>query len=119
MARFFWCVSLFLLLAASSGSGAPVNGAFSQFDVRIEANSQKEFDVSFQGGRRACVIAVGNRKDLMDVGINVFNEANQLITEDRGLGFAAAIWYPPREAKYKIVVKNIGADYNEMYLVFK
>ena len=87
--------------------------------MRIEANSQKEIAVTFQAGRRACVIAVGNRKAMMDVGIDVYDEANQLITEDRGLGFAAAIWYPAREAKYKIVVKNIGADYNEMYLVFK
>jgi hypothetical protein len=119
MARFLWWMLVLLLMTASSGSSAPVNGAYSQFNVRIEANSQKEFDVSFQGGRRACVIAVGNRKALMDVGIDVYDEANHLVTEDRGLGFAAAIWYPARETKYKVVVKNIGADYNEMYLVFK
>ncbi|HWY88586.1 MAG TPA: hypothetical protein VNX28_17875 [Gemmataceae bacterium] len=119
MTRLLWWMPVFLLLTYSSGSGAPVKGAFSQFDVRIEANSQKEFDVSFQGGRRACVIAVGNRKAMMDVGIDVYDEANHLVTEDRGLGFAAAIWYPAREAKFKVVVKNIGADYNAMYLVFK
>ena len=49
----------------------------------------------------------------------VYDEANNLIMEDRGLDFAAAMWYPPREAKYKVVVKNYGVEYNDMYLVFK
>ena len=62
---------------------------------------------------------MANRKPPADVGIAVYDDANQLITEDQGLGFAAAIWYPPRDAKYRVVVKNLGKEYNEMYLVFK
>jgi hypothetical protein len=87
--------------------------------VRIERKSHMEFQERFQGGRRACVIAVGDHDPPVDVGIAVYDEADRLITEEQGLDYVAAIWYPPRDAQYKVVVKNSGLEYNAMYLVFK
>ena len=55
----------------------------------------------------------------MDMGIAVYDEADRLITEEQGLDYVAAIWYPPRDAQYKVVVRNSGLEYNAMYLVFK
>jgi hypothetical protein len=118
MARFSWWAPLILVVTAS-GNGAPVKGTRTMAQVRIERSSQMEFKEEFQGGRRACVIAVGDHNPPVDVGIAVFDEANQLITEHRGLDYVTAIWYPPRTASYKVVVKNSGLEYNAMYLVFK
>jgi hypothetical protein len=118
MARSLWWVPVILVLA-TSGSIAPVKGARTLSKVRIERKSHMEFKEAFQGGRRACVIAVGDHNPPVDVGIAVFDEAGQLVTEHQGLDYVAAIWYPPRTASYKIVVKNTGLEYNAMYLVFK
>jgi hypothetical protein len=88
--------------------------------VFVGAQGQKEFEEVFEGGRRACVIAMGGHQRVIDVGIAIYDEGNRLITEDQGGGdIVAAIWYPPRDAKYKIVVKNSGLENNSMYLVFK
>jgi hypothetical protein len=120
MARLLWWVPVVLFLAATGGSSAPLKGAHAMFKVRVPAQARMDFEERFEGGRRACVIAVGDHKPVVNVGIAVYDQANQLVAEDQGGGdCVAAIWYPLREAKYKIVVNNSGLDYNDMYLVFK
>src|SRR5262249_11875033 len=119
MARHAWWVLVALVIAAAGVIGAPVTGPHTMFKFRVGANGQAEFEEAFQAGRRACVIAVRDHQPPVDVGITVYDDANKLIMEDRGLDFAAAFWYPPREAKYKVVVKNHGVEFNDMYLVFK
>ena len=94
-------------------------GARTASKVRIGANSHMEFEDKYEGGRRACVIAVGDHKPPVDISIAVYDDAKQLVTEVSNVDFVAAIWYPPREGTYKVVVTNSGLEYNEMYLVFK
>ena len=53
MFRLLWWMPVLILLTASSGTSTPVDGAYSKFGVRIEANAQKDFAVTFQGSRRA------------------------------------------------------------------
>jgi hypothetical protein len=125
--RFSVLRSSFFLLAAAgawfipaSGGGGPLKGPHAMSKVHVLAKGQTEFEEVFQGGRRACVIAVGDHKPVVDIGISVYDAAKRLVAEDNGGGdYVAAIWYPPRDAKYKIVVKNDGVEYNEMYIVFK
>ena len=118
MKRMLGYVPLVLFIATSGGDGGPVKGARTQ-KARIGAKSHSEFEDKYQAGRRACVIAMGDHKPPVDISIAVYDDANQLITEERSVDYVAAIWYPPRTANYKVVVKNSGEEYNEMYLVFK
>ena len=113
-----WFVPIVLFIAATGGDGGPVKGART-LRSRIGAKSKMEFEEKYQAGRRACVIAMGDHKPPVEISVAVYDDANQLITEDRNVDYVAAIWYPPREATYKIVVKNTGEEYNEIYLAFK
>src|SRR5438270_1212355 len=120
MARFLCCVPVLLCLAASAGTGAPLKGAYPMSKVRVGAKAKWEIEESFRGGRRACVIAVGDHNPIVDVTIAVYDDSNRLVAEDQGGGdVVAAIWYPPRDAMYNVVVTNSGLEYNVMYLVFK
>jgi hypothetical protein len=119
MGRIFrWSLAVVLLTAASGVVSAPVTGARAT-RVRIGRQSSMTLEEKFLGGQRACVIAVGDHNPPVDLGITVFDEAEQLVAEDQSRDFVAAIWYPPRTAKYKILVKNTGVEYNDVRLVFK
>jgi hypothetical protein len=119
MSRVLLVASVVLVLMVASARSAPLKGAWARDDFRVEAQSRKVFEERFQGGRRACVIIKGDQKPSAEVGIAVFDESNQLVAQDRGADFAGVIWYPPRDAKYKVEVKNDGPDYNLMYIVLK
>jgi hypothetical protein len=119
MARYSVWLLAVLLFPISAGQSAPVKGPFAYSKMRVAAKGKMEFDEMFQGGRRACVIAVGDHNPVTDIAIEVQDEGKQIVAKDEGPDYAAAIWYPPRQAKYKIIVKNSGIEYNDMYLVFK
>src|SRR5271169_5611059 len=107
MVRVFWLVAIFFFLLVWGGRSAPIEGARTMNKVRVGPKGALVIEEKFEGGRRACVIAVGDHNPVVDVGIAVYDEANRLIAEDKGGGdFATAIWYPPGEGKYKILVKN-------------
>ncbi len=119
MARTFGWMTLVLLALVSTVGSAPVAGPHTLFKFRVAAGGEADFTEEFQAGRRACVIAVGDHNPPVELGVTVYDEANNLLAQDKGLDFAAAMWYPPREAKYNIVLKNFGVEFNDMYLVFK
>jgi hypothetical protein len=118
MQKLFWYVPALVLIAVSGGEGGPLKGAHTQ-KVRIGARSQMEFEEKYNAGRRACVIAMGDHKPPVEISIAVYDDAKELVTEERSVDYVAVIWYSPRAASYKIVVKNTGEEYNEIYLVFK
>jgi hypothetical protein len=114
---------LVLLLGASLGSGAPLKGSRS-FEQRVSGQSEGsgkwEFTETFRGGRRACVIARGDHKPVVDVGVYVYDGTGRLVAKDDGRGdYAAAIWYPPRDGTYKIVIHNAGNEWNACYIAVK
>jgi hypothetical protein len=118
MKRLFVLVPMLLFITVPGSKGGPLKGAHT-LKTQIGAKSHMEFEEAYQGGRRACVIAVGDRKPSVDITIAVYDDAKQLVTEEHNLDYVAAIWYPPRDGVYKVVVSNSGVEYNEMYLVFK
>ena len=74
----------------------------------------------FRGGQRACVIVEGDHKPVVDLEIVVYDVKNRMVAHDKGDGdIIAAIWYPPRDAEYKIEIRNPGQDYNAVYVVVK
>ncbi len=119
MARYLWCVPILLLVAAGAGDGTPVKGARTMEGVRIAPGRTWSSRIATKAAAGLASSPWATIGRPVNIGIVVYDEANQRVTEDQGIDYAAVIWYPPRSAKYKVVVSNSGAEYNEIYLVFK
>lgn len=114
---------LLATVAASWGHCGPVDGQ-SAGDHRIgKAGSEpaaKEFVLTFRGGERACVIARGDHKPVVPLDVTVYDKDGVEVAKDASSkDFVAAFWTPPRTAEYRIVVRNHGLEYNDVYVVFK
>ena len=110
---------LALVLAAGLGNGAPLKGSRSDV-IKVSAQGKSEFRETFRGGRRACVIVKGDQDPVVDLGVYVYDGSDRLVAKDDGRGdFVAAIWYPPRNTTYKIVIHNSGSEWNRCYIVLK
>jgi hypothetical protein len=102
-----------------AGSAGPIEGIWGS-KVQIERSSKLELDKKFKGGERACVILVGDHEPVVDLAIYVYDEQHNLVAKDVGGGdFCAAIWYPPRDATFHIVLENKGDEYNVCTLALK
>jgi hypothetical protein len=108
------------MLLASAGTGSPLTGKRSLGTKRIEGFSFLIFKEKFRGGERACVIVKGDHKPVVDLGVYIYDEKDRLVAEDKGGGeYVAAIWYPPRDAVYKVKIHNTGTDFNDCYISLK
>jgi hypothetical protein len=71
-----------------------------------------EIKEKFRGGRRAMVIIEGDHLPVVPLAVAVYDEANRLVGEDVSeIDVAGVLWYPARDATYKIVIQNFGTDY--------
>jgi hypothetical protein len=124
-----WAGLLGFLVFSGVGSGEPVKGSRG-FVVKLAGQSmgsegnivpgKAEFKETFMGGRRACVIVKGDHDPVVDLGVYVYDANERLVAKDEGRGdFVAAIWYPPRDASYRIVVHNPASQWNKCYIVVK
>jgi hypothetical protein len=84
----------------------------------------------FKGGRRACVIVMGDHRPIVPIVVEVRDEQGKIVARDEpaksaakadalGNDVAAAIWYPPRDAYYTISIKNLGAEFNDVWIAIK
>lgn len=77
--------------------------------------------IEFRGGKRACVIAQGDKDPSTDVGIKIYDAKDRLVAQDMGKGDqAAVVWYPPADGKYTIHFINPQPNVaNLLYVVIK
>jgi hypothetical protein len=129
MQRFFALASVMMMLSFGFGHGEPVRGSRG-FVQRLGgaalgndgklAPGTADFQEAFRGGRRACVIVKGDHRPVVDLALSVYDANGRLVAKDEGRGdFVAAVWYPPRDATYRIVIHNPGKEYNDCYIVVK
>ncbi len=108
------------VLLGPAGSGSPLAGKHSLGYVDIPAQKSVVHSETFRGGERACVIVIGDHEPGADLGVFIYDQEDQLVAEDRGGGdFVAAIWYPPRDARYKIKVHNPSGKVNKCWIALK
>jgi hypothetical protein len=121
MTRFMLLLVVGLMLAIpGSGGGSPLDGKHSLDPQRIPKGARLRFEKEFRGGERACVIVKGDHKPVVDLSVSVYDQKGNLIAkDDAGGDFVTAIWYPPRDAIYRIDIVNPGADYNDCYISLK
>lgn len=109
----------FSLLLAAAGSGSPLTGKRGKAE-RIDGESSINLKGKFRGGERACVIVMGDHKPPVDLAVYVYDEKDRLVAEDKAGGeYVAVIWYPPRDAVYRVKIHNPGKDYNQCYISLK
>jgi hypothetical protein len=110
-----WLVGLALFAAAGSGFSTTLREA-----RRVSEHGVIEITHTFMGGERACVVAVGDHRPPSPMEIRVFDAKNVLVAEaNADTDTAAAIWYPPVTAEYRIEVRNLGGEYNDIMLYFQ
>jgi hypothetical protein len=102
--------SFFLGTASSAG---PVGGA-EELVIRLPAGSQDkpsehELAKVFTAGQRACVIVVGRVTEAPlpeEFRLLIFDDKDQLVASDQGAAELVAVWYPRRQASYRIRILN-------------
>jgi|SRR6516164_9198076 len=104
------------LLSGGPSSGSPMTGKRALGYVELKSGGSGRHEEKFRGGERACVIASGKS----DVSLFIYDAKDQLIVKDEGPGnYVAVIWYPARDAVYKIKVQNSGEQTNKIWLSMK
>lgn len=108
------------LCFATLGSSSPLTGKRNLGVKRIEGTDFITFKEKFRGGERACILVKGDHNPVVDLGVAVYDEKDRLVVKDEGGGeYVAAIWYPPRDAVYKIKIVNSGTQHNMCYISMK
>jgi hypothetical protein len=95
----------------STGHARPLDGVYArQTDVPADGLTMTK---RFRSGERASVQAVHTeKKQKTTVHIAVYDSKDNLVAEDTGRDppssdMVAVIWYPPRDAEYRIVIRNM------------
>jgi hypothetical protein len=108
-------VGLALIVAAGSAFGTTLRQA-----RRVGEFGVTQFTHTFKGGGRACVVAVGDHRPPSPAEIRVFDAKNVLVAEAHAdTDTAAVIWYPPVTAEYRVEIRNLGGEYNDMMIYFQ
>jgi hypothetical protein len=107
------------LLVSDPGTGSPMTGK-RNLKAKVAELGNFQVEEKFRGGERACVIVMGDHKPVVNLGLFIYDQKGTLVTRDEGGGdIVAVIWYPPRDATYKIKIHNPGREYNDCYISFK
>lgn len=109
-----------ILGAANLALSSPITGARSISKERVEKLSEHMIVERFRGGERACVIVRGDHDPVVDIELHVLDEKGQTVAKDIGGGdLVAVVWYPPRDANYRIRIVNHGQVENYLYVTLK
>lgn len=130
MPRSRWLLTATLVLAGAAlislnmGQAGPVEGpkALGQDIPAAEGElaGASSFDLAYRGGQRACVIAMSTaRKIPVNMGISVLDEQKNVVAQSVGGRLVAAVWYPPRDANYRIVLSSTAQAPIKAYVVVK
>ncbi len=138
----FFLVTAGVLCGTRFGAAGPVTGNWA-FKPKIGGQGtltlQKDTPMSsgklgnrvkFKGGRRACVIVMGDHDPIVPVTLQIHDDQGNLVAVDEpgknvdsskapGNDVCAVVWYPPRDGYYKITIQNTGRDWNQCWVAIK
>lgn len=122
--RTLLALTVLLLLPAALTVAGPVDGQMSTHPNIDGASSEGptpfELSMTFRGGERACVGALGDHRPIVPLDVTVYDKDGKVVAQDRSdQDFVVAFWTPPRTATYRIVVRNHGVEYNKVYIFVK
>ncbi len=110
-----------LFLLPNYGLSGPIKGRGASKAVVPEGSPGKwDLTLEYRGGERACFVILGDHNPIVDLGIEVRDDKNNLVAKDSGKGdLAAVVWYPPEDGKYTITVTNPNHIRNECFVVVR
>lgn len=115
------CLMALVSFGAGNGHGGPVDGPTGQSKFRLPGGFIDRVEkVRFEGGKRACVIIVGDHNPVVNLQVEILDEQGRSIAKDEGRGdFAGVVFYPPVTATYTVRLVNPQSEFNECYFVMK
>jgi hypothetical protein len=107
-------VCLVLSVMGRSGECAPVKGPFTG-QGRVAPNRATTVVETFKGGERACVVVTGDGSSYL--GLYVYDADGNCIARDdagdyRTRDDLAVEWFPQRDSRFAIEVRNLGGTTN-------
>ena len=82
----------------------------------LAGNQRQNYVVTFMGREPALVRVAGNRQT--DLNLYIYDEYDNLVASDTNPSDSGtALWTPPRTAKFRIEVRNVGSETNAYWLV--
>lgn len=115
--RLTFAITALALLAFSAltpiSRSSPVNGVIARkYEVPGEGLTLPP--VKFRGGQRASVQVIGDHQSASIVHVTIKDDKGNVIAEEKGrehpvADIAAVIWYPPRDAEYRIHIRNVDS----------
>jgi hypothetical protein len=116
-------LTLAVLVAAPAGRAGPVAGGLHQGGLTLGARSKATLEngrLPFKGNERACVIFLCNEAPAANLAVTVYDEKDNVVAQDDAGGpMCAAIWYPPHDAPYRIVLENKSDTQRTCYVAVK
>ena len=121
MKRILWVIgtmALFLLFSSDS-LNAGAKGGQKRWKATIKAKGELEYKIYFDGGKYpqkyAEFACIGNGKT--DVDLFVYDADGAKVMEDQLFtDIAVARWQVKKAQEYRIVLKNLGEEDNELVL---
>jgi hypothetical protein len=100
-----------LLMCVTLGNGGPLKGRVLALQETVAASGSNNYVNTFKAGERASVTVSGNGASYF--GLYVYDAHGNCIALDEGLtrqtmDDVAVEWYPPKNERYAIEVKNLG-----------
>ena len=86
--------------------------------IKIDPSYPFIENIKFQGGERACVIALSLGDMAPNITLTIHDSLDRLVAEDQGRR-TAVIWYPPRTGEYKIGIRSASSQESSIYLAVK
>lgn len=122
MRRILAFVSLLFLVLAPMGAGAPLTGAW--FMAEEIGSEPFKKTTRFRGGERAVVLVAGKNHETARLHLAIYDVHGKLVAEDTGKDppvgdMVGVIWYPPRDADYRIEIKNLDSRANRCFVTIK
>lgn len=118
MRRVLLSLSVLAGLALPGGWGGPIPEPYIKRPISLDPTAVEVVPQKFKGGERACVIALVLGRQESEIQITVKDAKDKVIGTDQGRR-AAVIWYPVRDAEYKIEIRNVSKESVDCYLAVK
>ena len=123
MRTFAALLTFCFLILVPIGESAPIAGGGAKFE-KVGAVSWTS-TIRFRGGERATVLVANKDSDKGHFHVLVFDaKTNVLVAEDKNKeaskeDMVGVIWYPARDADYRIEIKNLEPAINSCYVTIK
>lgn len=124
MYRLAALVGLLFVGFVSIGVAGPITGGFAKQEKIGTGSDAWKTTQRFRGGERAAVLVANKSEAAARFHIAVYDAKGNLVVEDKNQesskeDLVSVFWYPPRDAEYRVEIKNLDGRTNACFVTFK